>query len=170
MWKDVYVGPGSLYVNGQQVLSDSSGTITVSADSNQNVAIQTSGSGDVELNATGTGVINLQSAITVDSGKTLTGTGGLTMGSNINMNSQYINNVGSPSAGTDAANKAYVDATAQTTEEVQDIVGAMVSATGNLSATYNDGAGTLVISEALTTDDISAVSYTHLTLPTIYSV
>ena len=155
VWKDVYVGPGSLYVNGQQVLSDSSGTITVSADSNQNVAIQTSGSGDVELNATGTGVINLQSAITVDSGKTLTGTGGLTMGSNINMNSQYINNVGTPSAGTDAANKAYVDATAQTTEEVQDIVGAMVSATGNLSATYNDGAGTLVISEALTTDDIS---------------
>ena len=47
-----------------------------------NVAIQTSEPGDVELNATGTGVINLQSAnFTVDSGKTLTGTGGPTMGS-----------------------------------------------------------------------------------------
>ena len=47
-WRDVYVGPGSLYVNGQQVVSDSSGTIVVSADSNQNVSVQTSGSGDVE--------------------------------------------------------------------------------------------------------------------------
>ena len=35
-WKDLYVGPGSLYVNGQQVLSDSSGTIQVSANANQN--------------------------------------------------------------------------------------------------------------------------------------
>ena len=127
VWKDVFVGPGSLYVNGQQVLSDNSGTITVTADSNQNLAIQTSGSGDVELNASGTGVINIQSAVTVDSGQTLTGTGGLTMGSNINMNSQYINNLGTPVSNTDAATKAYVDLTAQTTEEVQDIVGAMIN-------------------------------------------
>ena len=109
MWKDVYVGPGSLYVNGQQVISDSSGTITVTADTNQNITVQTSGSGDVELNASGTGVINLQSAITVDSGKTLTGTGGLTMGSNINMNSNYINGLGAPAQANDAARKAYVD-------------------------------------------------------------
>jgi len=155
VWKDVFVGPGSLYVNGQQVLSDNSGTITVTADSNQNLAIQTSGSGDVELNASGTGVINIQSAVTVDSGQTLTGTGGLTLGSNINMNSQYINNLGTPVSNTDAATKAYVDLTAQTTEEVQDIVGAMISGSGNISATYNDGAGTLVISEALTTTDIA---------------
>ena len=26
VWKDVYVGPGSLYVNGQKVLEDNSGT------------------------------------------------------------------------------------------------------------------------------------------------
>jgi len=32
MWQDVYVGPGSLYVNGQKVLEDSAGTIIVSAD------------------------------------------------------------------------------------------------------------------------------------------
>ena len=109
VWKDVYIGPGSLYVNGQQVLSDSSGTIQFSANANQNVGIVTSGSGDIELNASGTGVINLQSGITVDSGQTLTGTGGLTMGSNINLNSNYINNLGTPNASTDAATKAYVD-------------------------------------------------------------
>jgi hypothetical protein len=49
VWKDVFVGPGSLYVNGQQVLSDDSGTITVSASTNQNLSIATSGSGDVEI-------------------------------------------------------------------------------------------------------------------------
>ena len=41
VWKDVYIGPGSLYVNGQQVLSDSSGTIQFSANANQNVGIVT---------------------------------------------------------------------------------------------------------------------------------
>lgn len=41
-----------------------------------------------------------------------------------------------------------------TNERVDDRVGAIMSATGNLSVTYNDGAGTIVISEALTTTDI----------------
>ena len=109
-WRDIYVGPGSLYVNGQKVIEDDSGTITVTADANQNLTIKTSGSGDVELNASGTGVINLQSGITVDAGQVLTGTGGLTMGSNINLNSNYINNLGTPNASTDAVTKAYVDA------------------------------------------------------------
>jgi hypothetical protein len=108
-WRDIYVGPGSLYVNGQQVLQDNSGTIQVSADANQNVGIVTTGSGDIELNASGSGVINLQSAITVDSGQTLTGTGGLTLASNINLNSNSINNLPAPAQSGDAANKAYVD-------------------------------------------------------------
>ena len=123
MWRDVYVGPGSLYVNGQKVLEDDSGTITVTADENQNLTIKTSGSGDVELNASGTGVINLQSGITVDSGQVLTGTGGLTMGSNINLNSQYINNLGTPVASTDAATKAYVDAQVDTADALSELSG-----------------------------------------------
>ena len=109
-WKDLYVGPGSLYINGQQVLQDSSGTIQVSADSNQNVQLLTAGSGDIELNASGTGVINIQSDVTVDSGQTITGTGGLTFGSNINANSNHINNLANPVAAQDGATKAYVDA------------------------------------------------------------
>ena len=64
-WRDVYVGPGSLYVNGQQVVSDNSGTITISADSDQNVSVQTSGSGDIELDATGTGNIQIKAPMQI---------------------------------------------------------------------------------------------------------
>jgi hypothetical protein len=114
-WRDVYVGPGSLYVNGQKVLEDNSGTITVSADVNQNLGLITSGSGDVELNASGTGVINVQSAMTFDSGQVLTGTGGLTMGSNVNANSNQVNNLPAPTQASDATNKTYVDGTSYIT-------------------------------------------------------
>ena len=111
MWKDIYVGPGSLYVNGQKVLEDDAGTITISADEDQNVAVKTSGTGDVELNAAGTGVINAQSSMLFDASKTLGGTGGLQLSSNINASSNYINNVGAPAVGGDAVNKTYTDAT-----------------------------------------------------------
>jgi len=115
MWKDIYVGPGSLYVNGQKVLEDDAGTITISADADQNVAVKTSGSGDVELNAAGTGVINAQSSMLFDASKTLGGTGGLTLSSNIDASSNYINNVGTPAVSGDATNKTYVDGTSYIT-------------------------------------------------------
>ncbi len=75
-WRDIYVGPGSLYVNGQQVVSDNSGTITVSADADQNVSVQTSGSGDVELNPTGTGTIQLKGGVQVTAGKNVSSSDG----------------------------------------------------------------------------------------------
>jgi len=139
VWKDVYVGPGSLYVNGQKVLEDNAGTITVSADTNQNVAIQTSGSGDVELNASGSGVINLQSNITLDSGVFLTATGGLQMSSNIDMNSLYINNLGTPTANADAATKAYVDSQVAGKDALSELSGDTDDITeGSVNLYYTD--------------------------------
>jgi hypothetical protein len=38
-WKEVYIGPGSLYINGQEVLSSSAETIVVSANTNQNLTL-----------------------------------------------------------------------------------------------------------------------------------
>lgn len=107
VWKDVYVGPGSLYVNGQKVLADNSGTITVSADNNQNLSLVTTGSGDLELTAGGE--IQLKSNVILGAGKTITASGGLKLASNLDVNSQYINNLSNPVAANDATNKSYVD-------------------------------------------------------------
>ena len=153
VWKDVYVGPGSLYVNGQKVLEDNSGTIQISADENQNIHTVTTGTGDIEFTAGGD--IQMKSDVVLATGKIISSTGGVKFGSNINANSNNINNLDDPIAAQDAATKAYVDSIGTSTEAVQDIVGGMVNGSGNISATYNDAAGTLVISESLTTTDIA---------------
>ena len=49
MWRDIYVGPGSLYVNGKKVIDDDSGTINISTDENQALKVATSGTGTLQL-------------------------------------------------------------------------------------------------------------------------
>jgi hypothetical protein len=75
-WRDVYVGPGSLYVNGQKVLQEDSGNIVVSADINQNLVIQTSGSGNLELDPVGTGVVAVKGTLQIEAGTNITGSDG----------------------------------------------------------------------------------------------
>jgi hypothetical protein len=127
-WKDVYVGPGSLYVNGQKVLEDDSGTITFTADSDQSLTIKTLGSGEttvqsvagVNLTATesgdisittSSGNIELKGTVQLLSGKRITDSAGtkIEFGDDIDMNSNKITELGTPSADSDAATKAYVD-------------------------------------------------------------
>lgn len=67
-WRDVYVGPGSLYVNGQKVLQEDAGTIVFSADADQNISIETSGDGNIELDPTATGSILLKGPVQVQAG------------------------------------------------------------------------------------------------------
>ena len=98
MWKDVYVGPGSLYVNGQKVLEESSGNIVVSADPNQNLVLQTSGSGDVELDPTGTGVISFKGPVQFEAGVNLSSSDGNAIGFS---NAIAVDSLSSKSANTD---------------------------------------------------------------------
>jgi hypothetical protein len=69
MWKDVYIGPGSLYLNGTRILhEDDSENLVLSADSGQNVIFQPTGDGDLELNPEGTGVVAVKAPLTLYAG------------------------------------------------------------------------------------------------------
>ena len=89
MWKDIYVGPGSLYVNGQKVLQDESGAIVVSADINENLGLRTSGSGNIELDPTGTGVVNVKGPLVIQAATNITSADGnaVTFGGAVNADS-----------------------------------------------------------------------------------
>ena len=71
MWKDIYVGPGSLYVDGQRVLYSDQQTMTFSADPDQNMRITTAGSGILQLGSAGT-VVQVAGALQMQAGQNLT--------------------------------------------------------------------------------------------------
>ena len=140
VWKDVFVGPGSLYVNGQQVLSDNSGTITIGADAGQNISIVTSGAGSVELTS-GSGVIEMKSNVQMTAGTTISTAGGgaTRQGGNIDMDSNNINNLDDPVAAQDAATKAYVDAQVDTVDALSELSGDTDDVTeGSTNLYYTD--------------------------------
>ena len=100
MWRDIYVGPGSLYVNGKKVIEDDSGTISISTDVDQALKVATSG----------TGTLQLESANGIQfTGELKSASGDVQVGDHIDMNANLVREVGAPILGTDAANKTYVD-------------------------------------------------------------
>ena len=86
MFRDIYVGPGSLYVNGQKVLQTVSGDVIVTADINENLALRTSGSGNLELDPTGTGVVSIKGPLSMEAGSNISSADGnaVTFGGAIN--------------------------------------------------------------------------------------
>lgn len=58
-WRDIYVGPGSLYVDGQKIVSSDEGTIDITTDAGQNLNIQAGGTTTI---LSGGGVTNLTDA------------------------------------------------------------------------------------------------------------
>ena len=100
MWRDIYVGPGSLYVNGKKVIEDDSGTISISTDVDQALKVATSG----------TGTLQLESANGIQfTGELKSSAGDISVGDHVDMDSNLLKNVGAPVSGSDAANKTYVD-------------------------------------------------------------
>lgn len=68
MWRDIYVGPGSLYVNGQKVIGDSgTGDIRITADPGQNIAVWSYGTGDIDLAPQGSGVVAIKGPLQINS-------------------------------------------------------------------------------------------------------
>jgi hypothetical protein len=56
MWRDVYIGPGSLYVNGTKVIDSSADTINVTTDEDQNLKLKTSGTGQLQIESETNGI------------------------------------------------------------------------------------------------------------------
>ena len=102
MLKDVYIGPGSLYINGKKVIEDDSGSINITTDNNEDLKLTTSGTGTLKF-ISGNG-INFTGELGAVSGD-------LQIGDHIDMNSSLIKELATPVSSTDAANKAYVDST-----------------------------------------------------------
>lgn len=112
MWKDIYVGPGSIYMNGQKILENVAQTIIFSADDNQNVRVETGGTGTLELQTAVTGTIAVKSTMTITAGKKILDSNGIQVefGDNIEMGTNKVTGLGAPTNPGDATNKAYVDA------------------------------------------------------------
>jgi hypothetical protein len=76
-WRDLYLSSGSLYINGQQVLSTTGTELRVTTDSGESIKIIETDSdtitlqtdnGDITLSATGTGNIELDAPIQITAG------------------------------------------------------------------------------------------------------
>lgn len=59
MWRDVYIGPGSLYINGKKVIEDVSDTMNITTSLDQNLSVKTSGTGTLQIQSVGSGNIEL---------------------------------------------------------------------------------------------------------------
>jgi hypothetical protein len=157
-WRDIYVGPGSLYVNGSKVLEDVSGTITFSADTDENIRIKTVGAGILQLGSSAqTGVIQVDSTLQITGGKQITDSAGIEVnfGDDIDMNGNKVVGLGAPSANGDAATKLYVDTAISAVSTTS-----IAQGNSNISV-VDSGTGTVTVtvdgSTALTVDATGVV-------------
>ena len=152
VWKDLYIIPGSLYLNGTKILEDNSGTITMYADAGQNLSFGATGGGSIDLNA-GDESIQIKSDLVLSVGETISTVGGAVtrFGGSVNMQTHKIENVGAPTADLDVATKLYVDTLiAAGTVSGDRTFDANVVVEGNLTVS---GTTTTVNSETITLAD-----------------
>lgn len=138
-WRDLYLSAGSLYVDGQKVIESNNGTIQVQADPNQSLLTKTTGTGSLQLSS--------ENGIQL-MGEVNAGTGDINIGTNLDMNTNLVRDLGTPIADTDAATKGYVDS---------QVVGAM-TAGNDVAANNLTVAGNLTVSGTTTTVNSEVIS------------
>lgn len=145
-WRDLYLGPGSLYVNNKKILEDDSGTITIKTDANETLKMMT----------TGTGTLQIESSNGIQfTGELKTSSGDIQIGDHIDMNSNVIKEVGAPTTGSDAANKTYVDSAVSTG------IGSGANAVSGTTGTFSSDVtvtGDLTVNGTTTTINTSQIN------------
>ena len=107
-WRDLYLGPGSLYINNKKVISDESNTMEFKTDVGQSLTVKTSGVGVLTLQSDTT--VNFAANLQIASGKAISSNDGtVTFSDKIDLDNNQMVNVGAPTAGGHAATKSYVD-------------------------------------------------------------
>ena len=152
VWKDLYIGPGSLYINGTKILEDNSGTITMYADAGQNLSFGATGGGNIDLNA-GDESVQLKSDLVMSVGETISTVGGAPtkFGGDVDMGTHQVSNLGTPVDPSDAATKEYVDGlNAEGTVSGDKVFEDSVTIQGNLSV---EGTTTTLDSQTLKVAD-----------------
>ena len=152
-WKDAYIGPGSLYINGSKVLEESSNAIVVSADVNQTVRVTASGTGDVQLQTTGTGVIAVKGPLQIQAANYITSSNGGPIGFSNPIN---VDTISSLSANTNLIITANGTGIVQFNDDI--------TVAGNL--TINGGAGNLSVTSLTVEDNIIDISAETTGTPT----
>jgi len=139
MWRDIYVGPGSLYVNGKKVIEDNNGSINFTTDANETLKLVVPGAtGTLQFSA---GSLQLDGEINAI-------TGDITFGDHLDMSSNRIKNISAPVEGTDATNKTYVDNAISSGLSGGSL--AVDATTGNFSGDVTVG-GSLTVTGTVTT-------------------
>ena len=144
-WKDAYIGPGSLYINGVKVLEESSNAIVISADLNQTVKVTSSGSGDVQLQTTGTGVVAVKGPLQIQAANYITSSTGGPIGFSNPIN---VDTLSSLSANTNLTISANGTGNIQLNDDV--------TIAGNL--TINGVGGNLSVTSLTVEDNIIDIS------------
>jgi hypothetical protein len=144
-WKDAFIGPGSLYINGVKVLEESSNAIVISADLNQTVKVTSSGSGDVQLQTTGTGVVAVKGPLQIQAANYITSSTGGPIGFSNPIN---VDTLSSLSANTNLTISANGTGNIQLNDDV--------TISGNL--TINGGGGNLSVASLTVEDNIIDIS------------
>ena len=151
VWRDVYIGPGSLYINGTKILEDNNGTITMYADPGQVLSFGTSAGGNIDFNA-GDATIDFKSDMVMLPGKTISTSGGnaTEFGGDIEMSGNCIFGVAIPQTDGEAANKGYVDGLVNNPHTGDKVFNDDVTVGGNLTV---QGTVTTVNSETISLAD-----------------
>ena len=119
-WRDLYLSSGSLYINGQQVLSTTGTEFRITTDAGESIKIIEAGNdtitletenGNITLNASGNGVIELDAPIQVAAGRQVLSSDGnaILFGEDIDAQTNRIsaNNIGNL-AGTSTFTGSFV--------------------------------------------------------------